>query len=129
METNNMTTQELLNDSVKWGRDKGITGPNGKATILSQLNKMMEEITELGADLGYFISIDCTDGWKVRFIKTTKKTVNIPAAQVELGDVGVCGIQLAQLLETTLEDCIEAAHTKNKSRTGKMIDGAFVKDK
>ena len=123
-----MTTQELLNDSVQWGRDKGITGPNGKATILSQLNKMMEEIEELGTDLGYSISIDCTDGWHVRFIETTKKIADIPAAQIELGDVGVCGIQLAQLLGTTFEDCIESAHVKNKSRTGKMIGATYVKD-
>jgi len=52
---------EPLVELVKeWGREKGITGPNGKGTLMAQAAKMMEEAQEAfdGAQ------ILCSDGTK-----------------------------------------------------------------
>ena len=42
-EVDNKHMNELIQNVLQWGIDKGITGPNGKATILTQLGKTQEE--------------------------------------------------------------------------------------
>ena len=46
----------------------------------------------------------------------------------ELGDCGVVLTLLAAQHGLNFEDCLEAALTKISKRTGKVIDGVFVKD-
>lgn len=46
----------------------------------------------------------------------------------ELGDCGVVLTLLAAQHGLNFEDCLEAALAKISKRTGKVIDGVFVKD-
>ena len=45
-----------------------------------------------------------------------------------IGDMVVVLTNLAHLHGTEIEDCIDAAYNEIAGRTGKMINGTFVKD-
>jgi NTP pyrophosphatase (non-canonical NTP hydrolase) len=45
-----------------------------------------------------------------------------------IGDMVVVLTNLAHLEGFTIEECIEAAYEEISKRTGKMINGTFVKD-
>jgi hypothetical protein len=103
---------ELIKNVLQWGLDKGITGPNGKATLLTQLAKTQEELTEtrdaaVALDCGHPTYSQIQDG---------------------IGDQVVTLILAAELASTTLEECLALAYAEIKGRTGKMVDGTFVKD-
>jgi len=51
-----------------------------------------------------------------------------PEIQDAIGDMVVVLTNLAHLEGFTIEDCIDAAYTEIAARTGKMINGTFVKD-
>lgn len=104
---------ELIKQVLQWGRDRDIIGPNGKATLLSQLSKTQEELTETrDAAVLYMAGItamkdDLKDG---------------------IGDTLVTLILAAELAGLTLEECLEAAYNEIKDRTGRMSGGQFIKD-
>ena len=45
-----------------------------------------------------------------------------------LGDIMVTLLIQAQMQDMNLEECLESAYNVIKNRTGKMVDGQFVKD-
>ena len=102
-----MTTTDLINAVRQWGIEKQITGPGGKATSLTQYLKLHEECGELLAGL-----------------------VNEDRAETidAIGDCGVVLILLSEIEGIAFEDCLESAYQVIKGRTGRMINGAFVKD-
>lgn len=102
-----MTTQQLIERVRAWGADKGITGPNGKATDKTQFKKLMEEVWELYEGIMNDDQDECIDA---------------------IGDCAVVLILMANLRGVEFEDCLESAYNVIKSRTGKMVGGAFVKD-
>jgi len=87
-----------------WAAEKGIFT---KGTPVAQAAKVVEEAHELQDEVN---------------------ENNRAAALIELGDVAVTIIVLAEQLGTTVEHCLELAMDKNEKRTGQMIDGTFVKD-
>lgn len=91
----------------QWGREKGIIGPEGSATQLSQFSKLLEEANEFLAAYE-----DSNQEEKVDAI----------------GDCGVVLILLSELIGVPFEDCLESAYTIIKDRTGKMEGGKFIKD-
>jgi NTP pyrophosphatase (non-canonical NTP hydrolase) len=113
---NNKNMNELVELVKQWGLEKGITGPNGKATILSQLSKTQEELTET-RDAAVKCGI-----WP-----------NPISAKADLkdgiGDTTVTLILAAELAGLDFEECLQAAYDEIKDRTGTMIGGTFVKDK
>ena len=120
-----MTEIQQLIDNVRfWGIAKGITGPDGKATILSQLSKTQEELDETiwAADM-------VTDG--VDVMQTKNGDMVNPRHELKdgIGDTTVTLILAADLAGLRLEDCLQAAYDEIKARTGRMVDGQFVKDK
>lgn len=110
---------ELIKNVLQWGEEKGIVGPNGKATLLTQLAKTQEELTE-------------TRDAAVMFNQHPPESFKGTSAWLEIadgiGDQVVTLILAAELAETTLEECLALAYAEIKGRTGKMIDGTFVKD-
>jgi len=106
--TYKMSTQDTINAVREWGMDKGIIGPEGKATEQTQLTKLIEEVEEL------------TDA-----VFDNDLNEKIDA----IGDCTVVLILLADIIGVPFEECLESAYNVIKSRTGKMIDGVFVKDK
>jgi len=100
-----MTYQELEGLVELWAEDKGILT---KATPKAQAEKTLEEVNEL---------IDA--------IESDNRLEIIDA----LGDILVTIIIQAKLQGLILEKCLESAYDVISKRTGKMINGQFVKDK
>ena len=92
----------------KWGEDKGLIGKNGKATIDGQLEKLQEEFFELKRAIALNDQAEIIDA---------------------IGDMVVVLALLADLRKTTIECCVFCAYCEIANRTGKMVDGVFVKDK
>ena len=114
---------ELIELVKAWGLDRGITGPNGKATLLTQLAKTQEELTETrDAAVLMFHGLDSNLNKKAELVKTKDEVKD------GIGDQVVTLILAAELAGTTLEECLALAYAEIKGRTGKMIDGTFVKD-
>ena len=115
-----MNYQELEKLVIEWACDKGILE---KATPLAQAGKTLEEVNELKEALFYdkkgFENFTNSKGKKVN----TKEEI-----KDALGDILVTIIIGAELKGLKLEDCLESAYNVIKNRTGKMINGQFVKD-
>lgn len=89
---------------VKWGYDKGIL-PNPDK--LKQASKTQEELLEM------IEAINNNDREEVKDA---------------IGDQIVTLIMQAQAWDLTILECIEAAYGVISKRTGKMVDGVFVRD-
>ena len=88
----------------EWAADKGILE---KATPMAQALKTLEECTEL-----------CT---------AINKN-NRPEIIDAIGDIMVTLIIQAKMQGLSLEECLESAYHVISKRTGKMVDGQFVKN-
>jgi NTP pyrophosphatase (non-canonical NTP hydrolase) len=115
-----MNIEELIENVRAWGVAKGITGPNGKGTLLGQLSKTQEELTET-RDAA--IARACGE----------KIWNNENGVRAEIADgIGDCVVTLilaAEMAGLRIEDCLQAAYDEIKGRTGTMQGGVFVKDK
>lgn len=89
----------------EWAQEKGIMS---KATPMAQALKTLEECTEL------LTAIDNKDRDEI-----------IDA----MGDIMVTLIIQAKMQNVSLEACLESAYNVISKRTGKMVNGQFVKDK
>lgn len=92
----------------QWGTDKGIIGEHAKATVQTQFDKLLEEVEELNVAISIPDQEEIVDG---------------------IGDCTVVLILLAELAGTRFETCLQAAYDIIAKRTGKMVDGKFVKNK
>lgn len=88
----------------EWAKEKGILE---KATPFRQCDKTQEEVNEL-----------------YKAILDNNKEEIADA----LGDILVTIIIQAKMQNMKLLDCLEGAYNIIAKRTGKMIDGQFVKD-
>lgn len=102
-----METHELIEEVRNWGRAKGIIGQDCKGTEQGQLEKLCEEVNEL------CLAIHIDD-----------QAEKIDA----IGDCSVVLILLADIIGIPFEECLDAAYQVISKRTGKMVDGTFVKD-
>ena len=100
--------QDTINNVREWGIDKGIIGPNGKATERGQLDKLIEEVEEL-----------------VDAVINNERDEKIDA----IGDCTVVLILLSEIIGVPFEECLSIAYNVISQRTGKMVGGVFVKDK
>ena len=89
---------------ITWAHQKGILD-NG--TPRAQAGKTVEEVQEL---------IDAID------------TNNKAEIEDALGDILVTIIIQAEMQGVSLTECLESAYNVIAKRTGKMVDGQFVKD-
>jgi len=101
--------KDLVKDVEQWAIDKGIAE---KATMLTQFEKMAEEVKELFDEIKKLYS---------------GNALNMKDIHMELGDVVVTAVILAQLAGTDIETVLQMAYDKISKRTGKMINGTFVK--
>lgn len=89
---------------IEWAQNKGILE---KATTAAQANKTMEECQEL---------IDAI------------QDDNRDEIADALGDILVTIIIQAKMQNMSLLECLEGAYNVITKRTGKMVNGQFVKD-
>jgi NTP pyrophosphatase (non-canonical NTP hydrolase) len=97
----------LIDSILLWGRDRGIIGPEGKATVETQFAKLLEEVRETAEAIAAGDQAAVMDG---------------------IGDMTVVNILLADLSGLEFITCLKSAYDIIKNRTGKIIDGQFVKD-
>lgn len=112
---------ELEAKVLVWAKEKGILE---KATPIAQCDKTFEEVEELSE------ALEAQRMGLFEFINSKGKLVNTKfETQDALGDILVTIIIQAELQGLKLEDCLQSAYDVISKRTGKMIDGQFVKDK
>jgi len=95
---------KVFDDIRKWGYQKGILQGGDTKT---QLIKLYEETGELSEAV----------------LKNNKNDI-IDA----VGDIIVVLTNFAELQGISIEDCIQSAYNEISNRTGRMINGTFVKD-
>jgi NTP pyrophosphatase (non-canonical NTP hydrolase) len=96
--------KQLSSNILDWAKEKDLIKPENQ---LKQYAKTVSEVGELGDAL----------------IKENKAEV-IDA----IGDIQVCLIVLCAQLGFDSLDCLESAYNVIKNRTGKTINGTFIKD-
>jgi len=89
----------------KWAEERGIYE---KGDTKTQYIKLMEEAGELSKAILDRDKADIVDA---------------------IGDCVVVLTSLAHLAETTIEHCIDSAYAEISNRSGRMINGTFVKNK
>ncbi len=97
-------TLEIFNSIRKWAEERGLYE---KGDTKTQLIKLYEESGELSQAL----------------LKNNKEDI-IDA----IGDSIVVLTNLAHLVGTDIETCIQSAYDEISNRTGRMINGTFIKD-
>lgn len=102
--THSLITEVLINNVENWARDKGLIKPEN---AYGQLLKTMEEIGELAGAILRTDQEGMKDG---------------------IGDAFVTLIILANQLGFTPQQCLSHAWDEIKGRTGKTVNGTFVKD-
>lgn len=100
---------ELINKIKQWHYDRNLIEGS---TDLDQFGKLQEEVLELHEAL---ICNSYLDNYT-------------PEITDAIGDIMVVLINIAERNGLTLEQCLEHAYNDIKDRTGKMVDGVFVKD-
>ena len=114
-----MDTQSNYDATKAWGIDKGITGPHGTGTIQRQTEKLTEEYLETLSALQ-----------RLPMAKTPAETWAIlDEIKDGLGDMLVVMILIGEMTGLPMEDCHDSVVKIITARTGRMIDGQFVKDK
>ena len=89
---------------VEWGYDKGILP---EPDMIAQFTKTAEEVKELA------MGIDAGDRAEV---------------QDAIGDIFVTLVMQTQCWGLTMQECVASVYEVISQRTGKMVDGVFVKD-
>jgi NTP pyrophosphatase (non-canonical NTP hydrolase) len=125
-----MNYEQLSALVIKWGEDKGIFA---KSTPLRQLDKTQEELNETKEALEKLASLtnqEILDDVLLSddFGNISLEEDALAEAKDGIGDMLVTIILLAKMVNMDSVDCLEAAYNIIKKRTGKMVDGQFVKD-
>lgn len=109
---------------VQWAHDKGIME---KATPIKQGEKTGEEYAEMMVALGkQQLAQEYNDKALGTAIDMNQITEEIKDA---IGDQVVTLIIQCAMQGLTLSECLQSAYDIIAKRTGKMVDGKFVKDK
>ena len=125
-----MMINELQKNVLKWAEDKGILS---KATMLTQINKTQEELTETRDAILQLEELDRASGYLI----ATEEGIEhycLRSAQLKeeitdgIGDQLVTLIILSKLHNSNITECLEHAYNEIKDRTGEMVNGTFVKD-
>ena len=99
--------QELIEKVQRWAEDKGI---DKAESWQPQFKKIVEEVAEFKKEL-----------------EISSIFENHEEEMVEMGDVMVTLIIMAQQRGYDLYDCLAMAYAKIKNRKGETINGTFVK--
>lgn len=115
-----MEFKELNVSVLKWAENKGILD---KATPMTQHSKTIEEIEELTE------ALEAQEDDLVEF-ENSKGVISNTEHEIKdaIGDIIVTLIIQSKMQNLTIEDCLESAYNVISKRTGKMVNGVFVKD-
>ena len=99
-----MTREELEINIMEWANNKGLLSPDNSK---NQVLKAMAELGELADEI----------------LKGDRKNIIL-----ELGDVEVCLTILKEQENIEQDYPLKCAWEKIRSRTGKTVNGTFIKD-
>ena len=105
---------ELKNQVEDWAKDKDLLH---RKNAEKQFMKFIEEVFEFKSE---FDLVERTEHEKLREIYTDRM-------KLEMGDIIVTLIILCKQLDIDLFDCLNKAYKKISTRTGKTINGTFIK--
>ena len=95
----------LIDNVIQWAHNKGlITRDNS----YKQFAKVVEEVAEIGSALNHNDTLELIDA---------------------IGDTTVTLIILAEQNGLNFKGCLEHAYNVIANRTGKTVNGVFIKDK
>ena len=122
--------EELSALVLQWGEDKGIFA---KSTPLRQLDKTQEELDETKEALQKLASLTDQEILSEKLLTDDPDTLDLEEdalaeAKDGIGDMLVTIILLAKMVDMDTVDCLQSAYDVIKKRTGKMVNGQFVKD-
>jgi len=121
-----MDFEELSFNVIDWANEKGIINQK-ESQARAQLAKMKEEFFEFEEAFEEFFNVD------FKFNNGTQeyllaKSEALRALDLELGDVLVTAIVTSACLNMNPVRSLELAWEKIKNRTGKVVNGQFVKN-
>lgn len=96
-----MDTDTLINEIIKWGKDKGLNDPK------AQMNKVIEEVGEIAHEVS--------------------RNKNGAEFNDAIGDSLITIIILASINGKDPRKCLEDAYNEIKNRKGKTENGTFIK--
>lgn len=115
-----MKLDELEGLVIDWAKEKGILE---KATPFTQHTKTLEEVEELTEALG------AKEKGLEEFVNIKGLLVNTDhEIKDAIGDIMVTLIIQSEMNGYSIKDALEMAYNTISKRTGKMVDGVFVKD-
>ena len=121
-----MEYEELSQLVIEWGESKGILD---SSTPLRQLDKTQEELDETREALKKLNDFDYQqDLMEWQGMPTLNREDILAEVKDGIGDMLVTIVLLAKMVNLDTTDCLNAAYDVIKQRTGKMVDGQFVKD-
>jgi len=121
-----MKYEELSKLVIEWGESKGILD---SSTPLRQLDKTQEELDETREALEKLNDFSYQRDLMEDLGMPTPNEEDILAEVKDgIGDMLVTIVLLAKMVGFDTTECLSAAYDVIKSRTGKMVDGQFVKD-
>lgn len=119
-----MTFENLNSLLIEWGQSRNIVHADTDQ-VLAQIGKIYEELKEFEfAFREYAISTRYDDsGPSEEFRNRVRQELVL-----ELGDVLVTVVITAACMKLDPVDALRQAYDKIKNRTGKTVNGVFVKD-
>jgi len=121
-----MKYEELSKLVIEWGGNKGILD---SSTPLRQLDKTQEELDETREALEKLNDFSYQrDLMEDLGMPTPNEEDILSEVKDGIGDMLVTIVLLAKMVGFDTTECLRAAYDVIKSRTGKMVDGQFVKD-
>tara|TARA_B100000497_G_C7688693_1_gene418017 strand:+ start:1583 stop:2014 length:432 start_codon:yes stop_codon:yes gene_type:complete len=125
-----MNYEKLSELVLKWGEEKGIFT---NSTPLRQLDKTQEELNETREALEKLLNMDEKNlqlefDFVEYFDSGSDEEDILMEVKDGIGDMIVTIILLSKMVNMSSVDCLQAAYDVIKMRTGRMVDGQFVKD-
>lgn len=115
-----MTFEELKEKVIKWADDKDLLHIRNAD---KQFMKFIEEVFEFKTEMDNYVVEIKQDEYSNDY-----KEYITTSTMLEVGDIFVTLIILCEQLNISPEKCLEMAYTKISTRTGKTINGTFVKE-
>ena len=111
--------EELQKLIINWAKDKNLLHADNTD---KQFMKFIEEVFEFKTEL------DSEKHWRKVMGNDTCKSINIESLMLEIGEIFVTLIILCNQIGIEPTRCLDMAYEKIKGRTGKTINGVFVKE-
>lgn len=116
---------ELIDNVRQWFHKKGIIA---NSNPLKQLEKTQEELTET-RDAA--VRLGCTRFYANQLtpeLYEDQRKLYLNELKDGIGDTVVTLIGVCEMYGLSLEECLQQAYDVISKRTGKMVDGKFVKE-